>query len=640
MTASSPATVMTLGARTYHPESPLENSQTANSKKLAEYYLLFLLVWIIVIAIYRSIRCLVDRLRKWLSFAESSQRYLAIPQPLWNRFKLDLLYAPMLRNRRRRPLMFRNIRLGFLPDRCQSIFIAILFATNVFLCTYKVQWHSNSTLRLQFLVRFATIAITNLIPLVTIATVRNPLIICLNVSFDSFNLFHRWLGRITICEILGHITCAFIGFTNNGGLKGINHAAHSSFIRYGLVAGSAFISILFLSPSFLRHRFYEVFLHCHIILVITAMTFIWLHTHKFSQVHFVIAALSIWTTARAVRFVTLVYRSVGRGGCHADLELVSEDMVKVSLTCPRPWRSKPGQYIYLTIPEIGLWTAHPFSIAWAEQAKDKNTASWASSSSRSFNDPEKLASNHPASPNILATKIHLLIRPQVGFTRTLHRRPIHSTSRNLLALIEGPYPTPDPSLSAFNHILLIAGGTGISHQLPYVRTLLLARAAGLNPLRRLALVWVVRNRGQLSCIKDWFDEILAIDGRRDVLRVQLHVTWKRDEHEEGRGRAEMTRTETGDSVTERGTELVELFYGAELPGRESTEGTLNLGTNVTLSYCRPDVQCLVRDEAEARIGCMGVSCCGPAGMMDEVRAAVRQVGRESSVEWWEVGFGW
>ena len=30
---------------------------------------------------------------------------------------------------------------------------------------------------------------------------------------------------------------------------------------------------------------------------------------------------------------------------------------------------KPGPYIYLTIPSIGLWTAHPFSIAWSEPSE-------------------------------------------------------------------------------------------------------------------------------------------------------------------------------------------------------------------------------------------------------------------------------
>lgn len=33
---------------------------------------------------------------------------------------------------------------------------------------------------------------------------NNPLISLLNMSFDQFNLLHRWLGRIVVLEALAH----------------------------------------------------------------------------------------------------------------------------------------------------------------------------------------------------------------------------------------------------------------------------------------------------------------------------------------------------------------------------------------------------------------------------------------------------
>jgi len=38
---------------------------------------------------------------------------------------------------------------------------------------------------------------------------NNPLIKWLNISFDTFNLLHRWFGRIVILEALTH-TLAFL----------------------------------------------------------------------------------------------------------------------------------------------------------------------------------------------------------------------------------------------------------------------------------------------------------------------------------------------------------------------------------------------------------------------------------------------
>lgn len=60
---------------------------------------------------------------------------------------------------------------------------------------------------------------------------------------------------------------------------------------------------------------------------------------------------------------------------------------------------------------------------------------------------------------------------------------------------------------------------------------------------------------------------------------------------------------------------------------------------------RPDVEALVEREAGARVGAMGVGVCGPGGLADEVRGAVRRRlggggGGGGNVDFWEEGFGW
>lgn len=42
------------------------------------------------------------------------------------------------------------------------------------------------------------------IPLFIMAARNNPLINWLNLSFDTFNLLHRWTGRIVVLEALAH----------------------------------------------------------------------------------------------------------------------------------------------------------------------------------------------------------------------------------------------------------------------------------------------------------------------------------------------------------------------------------------------------------------------------------------------------
>lgn len=49
---------------------------------------------------------------------------------------------------------------------------------------------------------------------------------------------------------------------------------------------------------------------------------------------------------------------------------------------------------------------------------------------------------------------------------------------------------------------------------------------------------------------------------------------------------------------------------------------------------------LVERELEGRVGAMGVGVCGPGGLADEVRDAVRGVVGRGEVDFLETGFGW
>ena len=53
--------------------------------------------------------------------------------------------------------------------------------------------------------RTGTMATVNLMALVLMAGRNNPLITLLRVPFDTYNLLHRWLGRIVVLEALAHV---------------------------------------------------------------------------------------------------------------------------------------------------------------------------------------------------------------------------------------------------------------------------------------------------------------------------------------------------------------------------------------------------------------------------------------------------
>jgi hypothetical protein len=93
--------------------------------------------------------------------------------------------------------------------------------------------------------------------------------------------------------------------------------------------------------------------------------------------------------------------------------------------------------------------------------------------------------------------------------------------------------------------------------------------------------------------------ILAMPKRRDVLRIQLFVT-----------RPRSTKEIHSPSST------VQMFPG------------------------KPNVDALVEMESREQIGGMGVSVCGPGGLGDDVRAAVRRRQRVRNIDFLEEAFGW
>ena len=270
------------------------------------------------------------------------------------------------------------------------------------------------------------------------------------------------------------------------------------------------------------------------------------------------------------------------------VEILPGEAVRVTVQMARPWTFRPGQYMYVTMPSIGLWTSHPFSLAWSDAQHHDD-----------YVDPEKgILPHHP----VLAlnkTSMSAIIRCRDGFTLRLYKKTQASPEGRLVvnALAEGPYGGLH-DLRSYGTVLLFAGGVGITHQLPFVRELVVGFANGTAAVRRIALIWTIQSPEHLEWIRPWMTSVLALDRRRDVLRILLFVT-----------RPRSTKEIHSPSST------VQMFPG------------------------RPNVDTLVRLESEQQVGAMGVSVCGPGGLADDVRSAVRRR-QHLNIDFVEESFSW
>lgn len=220
---------------------------------LFSYYVLIALGAIVMsIIIFRIAIQSVQHIRKLTCLNNDNQRYFRTPNPNFGRIKQHVLNAPFFRRRHQEQIRIGPLETGILPTRFQSLLLAGIIAMIVILSVRGIEWNGPMITKLEhFRNRTGTLAVVNMIPLVIMAGRNNPLISWLNISYDTFNLMHRWFGRIVVSLAVSHgvvaITAIVIGGdeqhspgweTFSGTLK------EERFITFGLVVSHGQLSTL------------------------------------------------------------------------------------------------------------------------------------------------------------------------------------------------------------------------------------------------------------------------------------------------------------------------------------------------------------------------------------------------------------
>jgi hypothetical protein len=146
---------------------------------------------------------------------------------------------------------------------------------------------------------------------------------------------------------------------------------------------------------------------------------------------------------------------------------------------------------------------------------------------------------------------------------------------------------------------MFAGGAGITHHLIQVRYLLSGAHAKTVATKKIVLVWTVKDKSHFSWVRPWMDEIMAMPGRGDMLKIFLYVTKPRDK---------------ADYISPYGT--IKVFPGRCSPGS------------------------ILDEELPDRVGATMVSVCGPGAFADEVRAATRERMNQACIDFNEESFTW
>ena len=543
-----------------------------------------------------------------LTASRSQQNYWSYDRNAWLPWlKKHVIYAPLGKKRHNREIQLSKAHnYGTIPGRVHTAILVTYAVSNMVFCLYLDYTHETPRVLAELRGRSGMLAVWNMMALLLFAARNNPAIFLLEISFDTFNLFHRWLGRLVILQALTHVLAWYGAISIAKGPDGANKAFEGkAFLQYGLIGMVCLglISLQSLSP--IRHAFYEIFLHLHQFLALFGIVGVYLHLDiaDLPALPYARAVLIIWALDRVIRVIRLLYLNFTLRGKRTSviIEALPGEACRLTFQLPRHIQVKPGSHVYAYIPKFSWWMSHPFSVAWTNASSepptglegaryslmplDHNTSLPLSipSSPTSLESQDLLPARPPWAQKSEPTSLSLVVAARSGLTRQIYSAAVaqpHGILRTA-GLIEGPYAGHD-SLGSYGTVIMFAGGPGITHHLIQTRHLLASAAANTVATRKIVLVWTVRDTEAFAWVREWMNQIMAMPGRRDVLKILLYVT---------RGKRADFRSAGG---------TLQSFAG------------------------RCDAGAVLDKELRHRVGATMVSVCGPGAFADEVRAAVRR----------------
>ncbi|ORY35813.1 hypothetical protein BCR39DRAFT_585410 [Naematelia encephala] len=475
------------------------------------------------------------------------------------------------------------------------------------------------------------------LPLVVGLAVRGNLIgLCVGKGYERLKVFHKIVGRVMFVAATVHVICYLHKWAVAGSMS--TYIA-KPFIIAGLMAWISMIFIILTSLPWVRKTFYGTFEICHFLgmmIMLIGMGFHVTQAIPYCLAAAIIYAISLISSITKTRLAT------------AELVALSSSLTTV-VTVPSlrsGWRA--GQHVRIRVPALGFPHAiesHPFTIAsapngdglvlmakmagnWTEQLYELALGGSGSRDENSTGEPRKT----------IATTI----------------------------VLEGPYGgLGNTLLPSFSGVVMVAGGSGITHALSLAHDLILRAPSGVVRARTVDLIWVLRTtelaKPLMPTLMDMISdaqqaERQSVEGRRKgldmappvALRITIHITRcptssPLDLLTRPTSPLEDPFASDGDSILAdrmasslrrqpSEADKEKLAYLSRNPSTSSLIKHSEILSELTIMRGRPDFARVLESVTDEVIGRHGrsmtdpsgvcVTACGPAEMVGSVRKAV------------------
>jgi predicted ferric reductase len=456
--------------------------------------------------------------------------------------------------------------------------------------------------------RAAWVSVTQ-IPFIYLLSCKfNPISMLTGISYERFNWLHRWAARTVFLTVIVHWSFFFREWWLADFIE--VEIKMMPMVKYGFGAWSTIGWMVLSGFGFFRHLNYEIFVAQHIC---AAATLLWLlHTHVpgyaayniYISIGFVAFDWSgriVWALLRNFHIIDRI--RARSPGYTARLEALPGDVVRVVLDNPC-FKWKGGQHVYLTVPRLGPFETHPFTIA---STADEN-------------------------------QLSLLIKAHGGFSKRLHKASLkpNNGEERFRAFLSGPWGLP-PDLRHYDTLVLIACSSGATFVFPVLRELLSKPSC----VRIIHLHWVIRSQEHL----EWFRRDL--DSLRDVatlsaILLQIIVHFTTAPHgavTEGAMDSKtvlernMIRPLDSSSDEASSSQSMNVFDGEKIPKASSGErGSREKPATISMKFGdRPTVESMIRPPVEAALGETAIVVCGGVSITAQSRTFVAGLSDERAV---------
>ncbi|XP_029909315.1 NADPH oxidase 5 [Myripristis murdjan] len=288
------------------------------------------------------------------------------------------------------------------------------------------------------------------------------------LPLDQNVLLHQIVGYAILCYTVLHTTAHVINFVKLSERTDYRLWEYLLTTRPGIgwVKGTASVTgvvlqvmiclMVLCSSTFVRRSgHFEVFYWSH-------LSYVWVWSLL------VVHCANFWKWFVVPGLLFILEKIVGiavshMGGLYiVEVNLLPSKVTHLVIKRPQFFHFKPGDYIYINIPDIAKYEWHPFTISSAPEQSDtlwlhiRSMGQWTNRLFEYFRQPESPA----VSPKRLATSLRN--RRQLNKAQISAKMGENTRYCNIKCYVDGPYGTPTRQIFASEHAVLIGAGIGIT----------------------------------------------------------------------------------------------------------------------------------------------------------------------------------